>query len=136
MPLPGPIPVSLRSLTKQINHDHTGDEASNVCPECDSARSLTGFRNGSHGAAQKLSHKPVAKHQPRWDVKEEYGREPDQHSCPRIQNKIRAHYTRNRAARAYARHTRCLIHQNVRGAGGQSADKVKHEILEVSDVVF
>src|SRR5208337_737728 len=84
--LPSPIPVSLRSFTEYVNHDHARDEASHMRPESNPARSLAGFGDGRGRAAQKISHEPVPEHQPCRNMKQKYRRKPDEHSRPRIQD--------------------------------------------------
>src|SRR6266852_1684712 len=82
--LPRAIPVSVRSFPEQVNHDHPRDEASNMRPESNSTRSLTGFSDRGSSATQEIHHEPVAEHQPSRNVKEKYRKKPDQHACPRI----------------------------------------------------
>src|SRR5450631_491450 len=78
--LPCPIAVAVRSFPEDVNHDHTRNEASHMRPKGDATRSLAGFGDGRQRATQKISHEPVAEHQPCRNVKEEYRRKPDQHS--------------------------------------------------------
>src|ERR1700730_18207799 len=105
-------------------------------PESNPTRSLAGFGDLGREAAQEVSQEPVSEHEPGRNVKQKYRRKPDQHSRPRIQNEVRSHHSRNRAACAHTGYGGGLMKKDGGSAGRHSADQVEHEILEMSDVIF
>ena len=63
-------------------------------------------------------------------------KKPRQHPRPRIQNKISSQHPRDRSARPHRRRRRVQIHRHLRAHRDQSCEQVKHQILEMPQVIL